>query len=108
MSVATQLGVVRAALESRGCKPRGGNRFQALCPAHDDSSPSLSVGIGKRDAVVLHCFAGCSVHDVMEALDLPISTLFPEDDHYRPGSNRSTTDGSSSLWDTPKNDWGLS
>ena len=46
-----------------------------LCPAHDDSSPSLSVSQG-RDGVVLHCHAGCDVNAVLTALDLTAADLF--------------------------------
>jgi putative DNA primase/helicase len=39
----------------------------ARCPAHDDRTPSLS--IGERDGKVLfHCFAGCSQSKVRRAL----------------------------------------
>lgn len=37
------------------------------CPAHDDRSPSLSVRAG-RTRLLLHCFAGCSVSQVLDAL----------------------------------------
>ena len=40
---------------------RTGDRLTARCPAHDDSTPSLSVAPGTdgRD-IVLHCHAGCT------------------------------------------------
>ena len=39
----------------------------ARCPAHDDRHPSLS--IAERDGkLLLHCFAGCDYHDIVEAL----------------------------------------
>lgn len=37
------------------------------CPAHDDRTPSLSVRPGHR-RLLLHCFAGCAVADVLSAL----------------------------------------
>lgn len=44
-----------------------GNYGTARCPAHDDRAPSLS--ICERDGKLLvHCHAGCSQHDVLEAL----------------------------------------
>jgi RecA-family ATPase len=56
---------------------RGDGRVSALCPAHDDGSPSLSVG-PRRDGkgVVLHCHAGCSTEDVLGALGLSMGDLF--------------------------------
>lgn len=37
------------------------------CPAHEDRTPSLSVSIG-RQAILFHCFAGCSNDEVISAL----------------------------------------
>lgn len=57
-----------ALLDAVGSRPVGGTRRQ--CPAHPDSSPSLSVGDGRTGATVLHCHAGCPTDRVLEALDL--------------------------------------
>jgi DNA primase len=46
---------------------RSGAAWIAKCPAHDDKNPSLSI----RDAdgkVLLHCHAGCTQGDVIDAL----------------------------------------
>ena len=45
-----------------------GTRGECRCPAHDDSSPSLSVRLGDT-AILFHCFAGCSTTEVMKALE---------------------------------------
>ena len=45
-----------------------GSRGECLCPAHNDSSPSLSVRLGDT-AILFHCFAGCTPVDVMKALE---------------------------------------
>ncbi len=37
------------------------------CPAHADRTPSLSISVG-RQAVLLHCFAGCATVTVIAAL----------------------------------------
>ena len=42
-------------------------RGECRCPAHDDSSPSLSVRLGDT-AILFHCFAGCTPAEVMKAL----------------------------------------
>ena len=49
----------------------------ALCPAHDDSKPSLSVGIGTKGQVLVKCFAGCPTEAIVEALRLRMADLFP-------------------------------
>ena len=47
-------------------KARNGN-YLVPCPAHDDSSPSLSLRDGDRGLLV-HCFAGCAPGDVYAAI----------------------------------------
>jgi len=37
----------------------------------------LSVAHGADGRILLHCFAGCSVHDVLGAIGLTVSDLFP-------------------------------
>ena len=44
-----------------------GTRGECRCPAHDDSSPSLSVRLGDT-AILFHCFAGCTTVEVLKAL----------------------------------------
>ena len=62
-------------------KPTGPHRWQARCPAHDDKGPSLSVRELADGRVLVHCFAGCSVHEVVQAAGLELADLFPP----RPG-----------------------
>lgn len=54
---------------------RGGNgRYMALCPAHKDNNPSLS--ITEADGIILiHCFAGCRAVDVLKAVGLTFKDL---------------------------------
>ena len=37
------------------------------CPAHEDHTPSLSIG-HSGESYIWHCFAGCDSKDVYEAL----------------------------------------
>jgi hypothetical protein len=48
----------------------------ALCPAHPDRSPSLSIREGDDGRTLVHCFAGCSVDSIVAALGLKLSDLF--------------------------------
>lgn len=59
-------------------KSTGPDRWIARCPAHTDKSPSLSIREKSDGCVLLHCFAGCSVEDVVVAVGLELSDLFPE------------------------------
>lgn len=60
-----------------GVKPTGQGRWIARCPAHDDRRPSLSVRELDDGRVLLHCFAGCPVEDVLGAFGLEFDALFP-------------------------------
>lgn len=65
------------AILSRLQKVRGRNgSWTACCPAHDDKSPSLAVR-EEGGKVLLHCFGGCSVSDVVGALGMEMTDLFP-------------------------------
>ncbi len=58
-------------------KETGRGKYLACCPAHEDRSPSLS--IGEDDGrVLLHCFAGCDPESVLDAIGLTFSDLYPE------------------------------
>lgn len=65
----------------QGVKKHGANQWQALCPAHQDDKPSLSV----KDAdgtILLFCFAGCLPKQILDSLDLTFRDLWadnPED-----------------------------
>lgn len=53
-----------------------GKGWRARCPAHDGKSASLAITEGDNGTLLLHCFAGCQVHDVLAAVGLQVSDLF--------------------------------
>lgn len=55
---------------------RSGNGWTARCPGHEDQHNSLSLA-EDEDTLLLHCFAGCDIGDVLAALGLSVSDLFP-------------------------------
>jgi DNA primase len=55
-------------------------KWKAVCPAHEDRSPSLSIAQTDDGTILLHCFAGCGAGDVMAAIGLSLSDLFPDKD----------------------------
>jgi hypothetical protein len=60
---------------------RGGgkNSWIACCPAHGDKRPSLAITEADDGRVLLHCFShGCSWREILAAVGLPESALFPE------------------------------
>ncbi|MGI6079051.1 MAG: hypothetical protein ACOYCB_13020 [Fastidiosipilaceae bacterium] len=56
--------------------PSGG--YMALCPAHADSNPSLSINQSSDGKILLKCFAGCGAKDIIQAAGLRWDDLFPE------------------------------
>ena len=68
-------------------KEIGKSRWVAVCPAHQDRTPSLHIEEKSDGVVLIHCKAGCGAADVLEAVNLPFSALFPED-HYSQRSRR--------------------
>lgn len=59
---------------------RGNNgRWMARCPAHDDRIASLTIAEGNDGRVLVHCFGGCPVDDVVRAVGMRLSDLMPEE-----------------------------
>lgn len=55
----------------------GSGTWIARCPAHEDKNPSMTVRECEDGRVLLHCFAGCAVQDVLGAVGLEFDALFP-------------------------------
>ena len=60
--------------------------WMACCPAHADRSASLSIRGTDDERVLVHCFAGCSVQEILSAVGLTFDDLFPPRsiDHAKP------------------------
>ena len=65
-----------------GVKETGAGKWQARCPAHDDKSPSLSIKEINDGTLLLKCWAGCSAGDIVGAVGLELSDLFPKQDNF--------------------------
>ena len=63
-------------------KETGARKWQARCPAHDDKSPSLSVKEINDGTLLLKCWAGCSASEIVSAVGLELSDLFPKQDNF--------------------------
>ena len=55
---------------------RKGDRFLALCPAHEDHKPSLSVSSGDDRRILVKCLAGCQTDAVLRSMGLEMADLF--------------------------------
>jgi putative DNA primase/helicase len=62
-----------------GARQIGEGKATAPCPAHEDSSPSLSISRGSDGRTVLHCHAGCGTADVLAAVGLTERDLFADE-----------------------------
>lgn len=64
----------------RGVVSNGAGSWEACCPAHDDSKPSLSIKIGSQDKLIFRCHAkhACSQEDILNALGLTWDDCFPD------------------------------
>lgn len=85
--------VIEKLTEVTGYTPQGSaTQRSARCPAHEDHRASLSVGLGRDGAVLLHCHTEvCTPEDVWSALGLLARDLFVEpkaprepDPHWMP------------------------
>ncbi len=61
-------------------KQTGKDRWIACCPAHADKHPSLNVRELPDGKVLIKCFTGCGAADVVAAVGLELSDLFPPRD----------------------------
>lgn len=56
---------------------RQDGQWSARCPSHQDNGPSLSIRENPDGAVLIHCFGGCTVTDVVAAMGMELADLFP-------------------------------
>lgn len=61
-----------------GVRRTGHGRFVARCPSHGDKHPSLAIRETDDGVLLLHCFAGCSTHEVVSAIGIALGDLFPQ------------------------------
>lgn len=70
--------LVREAFETAGQKLRTTrDGFRATCPAHGGSLGVVNVSATSDGTVLLKCHAGCDLSDLLGALELEASDLFP-------------------------------
>jgi len=60
-------------------RPSVPGQWVALCPAHEDRSPSLSIRDCGDGRILLHCFAGCATEEVLSSLGLTFRDIMPPD-----------------------------
>lgn len=60
----------------KGVIKRSNGGILAFCPSHEDDNRSLAVSIGRTGNVLVHCFAGCDIHEITSAIGLNPADLF--------------------------------
>lgn len=65
-----------------GVRETGAGKWQAKCPAHDDKTPSLSIKEINDGTLLLKCWAGCDAGEIVGAVGLELSDLFPKQDTF--------------------------
>lgn len=73
-----QPGTERLLNRLDGVRGRGARGWTAKCPAHPDKHASLSVSEVADGKILVHCFAGCTALEVVQACGLELADLFPE------------------------------
>lgn len=61
-----------------GVKRTGQDKWVAKCPSHEDRTASLAIRELGDGRLLLHCFAGCNVQEVVSSVGLRLSDLYPQ------------------------------
>lgn len=76
----------------KGVTPTGEGSWVACCPSHGDEHPSMSV-TSQGGKILVHCHAGCTAQDVVDAMGLKMSDLFEDSKiRYESANNRRPSD----------------
>lgn len=75
MKIAELLEKIKA---KTGFQPRmSGGQYIFRCPCHEDRSPSASARVANNGAILLHCYAGCPIEGICNAIGIEPKDLFP-------------------------------
>ncbi len=69
-------------------KQTGANKWKGCCPAHDDNDPSLAISECDDGKVLLHCWAGCTINQIVESMGMELGDLFPGEKIARRGPSK--------------------
>lgn len=70
-------------------KQTGHDRWMASCPTREDKHPSLAIKLLPDGRILLYDFGGDSIEDILDAIGMSFSDLFPEQyGHHMPPERR--------------------
>jgi hypothetical protein len=58
-------------------------KMRARCPAHGSRGGTIAIRETQGGKVLIHCFAGCTLSEVLTAANLTEQDLFPDDESQR-------------------------
>lgn len=70
-----RVGMILARLDR--VKKTGPDQWLACCPAHEDNTPSMTIR-ALDDRILMHCFGGCAIEQILDALGITFEDLFAE------------------------------
>lgn len=56
----------------------GKDSYIACCSAHADKSPSMTIREVEEGKILVHCFAGCGIDEIVDAVGISLSDLMPD------------------------------
>lgn len=65
-----------------------GGYWKARCPAHEDRMPSMTIGRGTSQPIVIRCHAGCDSADILDRLGLTWADLCEPREEGTAGARR--------------------
>ena len=81
-------------------RPAGADRWRARCPAHGSKTVgALSLAVGTDGRILLHCFAGCTVPEILAAAGLSWGDVFGDATGRRPSLAQAAEAGSNRIFD---------
>ena len=62
----------------RAVKRTGGGKWIASCQTREDKHPSMSIRLLNYGRILIHDFGGSNAEEILNAMDLSFSDLYPE------------------------------
>lgn len=61
-----------------GTRQRSADQWSAICPSHNDKTPSLSIRALPDGRILIHCFGACTIENILDAVGMRFQDLYPK------------------------------